>query len=178
MVVFRHVRVEYYFSFSTFDIIMDKSWMYLAPRASSQYVNGVEYFLNFAFEKSAQHGEIVCPCANCHNRFRVTREKVYDHLICNGFKRGYMNWTDHGESKEVSSSSMMENYEDGDIDHEMHEILHDLFPTVSMEESMGQSQPQPQPQPNLNHEKQNDKKKFDDLVKKVNHKVYPYAKHN
>jgi hypothetical protein len=133
--VFRDVRVEYYFNFSTFDIIMDKSWMYFAPRSSSQYVNGVEYFLNFAFEKSSQHGgEILCPCTNCHNRFRLKREKVHDHLICVGFKRGYLNWTDHRESYEVSSSSMMENDEEGDNEHEMNEILHDLFPTASMEE--------------------------------------------
>lgn len=30
----------------------------------------------------------------------------------------------------------------------------------------------------LNREKQNDKKKFDDLVKDVNQKVYPNAKNN
>ena len=67
MVVFRHAVIEYYFTSSTLDIIMDKSWMYLAPRANSQYVNGVECFLNFAFEKSGRHGEILCPCVNCHN---------------------------------------------------------------------------------------------------------------
>lgn len=118
--------------------------MYLAPRASPEYVNGVEYFLNFACEKSSQHGEILCPCANCHNLFHHVRKTVYDHLICVGFKRGYVNWTDHGESKEVSSSSMMENDEEGGDDHEMHEILHDLLPTVSMEGSMGEGEPQPQ----------------------------------
>ncbi|GKA77162.1 hypothetical protein Tco_0783623 [Tanacetum coccineum] len=70
---------------------------------------------------------ILCPCTDCHNRFHLERAKVYDHLICVGFKRGYLNWTDHGESNEVSSSSMMENDEDEDNDHEMYEILHDLF---------------------------------------------------
>ncbi|GKC52652.1 transposase-associated domain-containing protein [Tanacetum coccineum] len=94
---------------------------------TSQYVGGVEYFLNFAFEKSSQHGMILCPCADCHNRFHFERAEVYDHLICVCFKRGYLNWTDHREIHEVSSSSMMENDEDEDNDHEMHEILHDLF---------------------------------------------------
>ncbi|GKB66341.1 transposase-associated domain-containing protein [Tanacetum coccineum] len=97
---------------------MDKSWMYRAPRASSQYVSGVEYFLNFAFKKSIQHGKILCPCADCHNRFYLKRALVYDHLICVGFKRGYLNWTDHEESHEVSSSSMMENDEDENNDHD------------------------------------------------------------
>ncbi|GKA97198.1 hypothetical protein Tco_0825092 [Tanacetum coccineum] len=161
---------------------MDKSWMYRAPRASSQYVSGVEYFLNFAFENSSKHGMILCPCTDCHNRFHLERDKVYDHLICVGFKRGYLNWTDHGESNEVSSSSMIENDEDEDMDHEMHEILHDLFPTVSMERSMGEQERETErerePERDFNHEKQNDKKKFDDLVKDVDQKVYPNCKHN
>ncbi|GJZ62007.1 transposon, En/Spm-like protein [Tanacetum coccineum] len=153
---------------------MDKSWMYRAPRASSQYVSGVEYFLNFAFENSSKHGMILCPCTDCHNRFHLERDKVYDHLICVGFKRGYLNWTDHGESNEVSSSSMIENDEDEDMDHEMHEILHDLFPTVSMERSMGEQEREggterererKSEQREFNRENQNDKKKFDDLVK-------------
>ncbi|GKB87095.1 transposase-associated domain-containing protein [Tanacetum coccineum] len=107
--------------------------MYIVPRASLQNVNGVEYFLNFAFKKSSQHGEILCPCTDCHNRFHLKREEVYHHLICDGFKRGYMNWTNHEESHEVASSSMMETVEEGDNDHEMREILHDLFPMVSSE---------------------------------------------
>nr|GEZ43422.1 hypothetical protein [Tanacetum cinerariifolium] len=97
--------------------------------------------------------------------------KVYDHLICVGFKKGYLNWTDHGESNEVSSSSMMENDEDEDNDHEMHEILHDLFPTVSMERSICERETERER--DFNREKQNDKKKFDDLVKDVDQKAYP-----
>ncbi|GKA29317.1 transposase-associated domain-containing protein [Tanacetum coccineum] len=46
---------------------MDRSWMYLAPRASAQYVKGVEYHSDFASEKTSNHGKILCPCIDCHN---------------------------------------------------------------------------------------------------------------
>ncbi|GKB77455.1 hypothetical protein Tco_0944350, partial [Tanacetum coccineum] len=52
----------------------------------------------------------------------------------------YLNWTNHGESHEVSSSSM-----------------------ASMEGSMGERERERER--DLNCEKRNDKKKFDDLVK-------------
>ncbi|GJW57743.1 hypothetical protein Tco_0104474 [Tanacetum coccineum] len=85
---------------------------------------------------------------------------------------------DHGESNEVSSSSMMEYDEDKDNDHEMHEILRDLFLTVSMERSMGEQEQEREtkrererePEHDFNCENQNDKKNFDDLVKDVDQK--------
>nr|GEW11580.1 hypothetical protein CTI12_AA180240 [Tanacetum cinerariifolium] len=79
---------------------MDTSWMYTAPRASKQYTNGVEYFLDFAFEKSSQSETILCPCIDCQSLLFVKRAVVYDHLICSGFKRGYLNWKDHEEVHE------------------------------------------------------------------------------
>jgi hypothetical protein len=79
--------------------------MYTAPRASKRYTNGVEYFLDFAFEKSSQNGSILCPCIDCQSLLFAKRAVVYDHLICSGFKRGYSNWKDHGEVHEASSSS-------------------------------------------------------------------------
>ena len=65
--------------------------MYFAPRASPQYVEGVEYFLDFAFEKKSNHGKILCPCIDCVNVSFLKRDKVYDHLICAGFKKKLLN---------------------------------------------------------------------------------------
>ncbi|GKD00712.1 E3 ubiquitin protein ligase RIE1-like protein [Tanacetum coccineum] len=82
--------------------LMDRSWMYTAPRASKRYTNGVEYFLDFAFEKSSQNGTILCPCIDCQSLLFAKRALVYDHLICSGFKRGYLYWKDHGEVHEAA----------------------------------------------------------------------------
>ncbi|GKE06745.1 hypothetical protein Tco_1398763 [Tanacetum coccineum] len=147
---------------------------------TSQYVSGVEYFLNFAFEKSSKHGMILCPCMDCHNIFHLERAKVYDHLICVGFKRGYLNWTDHEESNEVSSSSMMENDEDEDNDHEMHEILHGLFLTMSMEGSMGEQEQERETEQEREREPERDfnrenNKSFSMLLEFLQEELLPHA---
>ncbi|GKD62261.1 hypothetical protein Tco_1299770 [Tanacetum coccineum] len=78
----------------------------------------------------------------------------------------------------------MDDDEEGDNDHEMHEILHDLFPMTSMEGSMGERErerereSEPEPKRDLNREKRNDKKNFDDLVKDVDQKLYHNYKYN
>ncbi|XP_019430146.1 PREDICTED: uncharacterized protein LOC109337591, partial [Lupinus angustifolius] len=46
---------------------MDKEWIKL-PRYSSEYIDGVEFFLNYAYTNGKlQGGEILCPYAKCHN---------------------------------------------------------------------------------------------------------------
>ncbi|WJX91451.1 hypothetical protein P8452_73228 [Trifolium repens] len=34
-------------------------------------------------------GKRLCPCADCYNRKRFTRDVVRDHLIAFGFQKGY-----------------------------------------------------------------------------------------
>ncbi|KAL3846276.1 hypothetical protein ACJIZ3_003679 [Penstemon smallii] len=76
---------------------MDKSWMNL-PRTHNLYKNGVNLFLDFAFDHASLDGMILCPCKNCGNGLWVSRQDAYEHLICDGFIRGYIKWTAHGES--------------------------------------------------------------------------------
>ncbi|GJS15306.1 reverse transcriptase domain-containing protein [Tanacetum coccineum] len=111
---------------------MDRSWMYTTPRASKRYTNGVEYFLDFAFEKSSQNGTILCPCIDCQSLLFAKRAVVYDHLICSGFKRGYLYWKDHGEVHEAAPLGNRRE-DEGIYQHDMHGLLDDLFPTLPME---------------------------------------------
>ncbi|KAK9076729.1 hypothetical protein SSX86_005063 [Deinandra increscens subsp. villosa] len=160
---------------------MDKSWMYSTRRSSTQYVNGVESFLDFAFDKSSNGGMILCPCMQCHNRFHFMRGEVYDHLICWGFQRGYSNWTSHGETREASSSSTASNHEKGDYQHDMNELLHDLFPTTPMEGSnldIGESEVEGEDNLNTQPSMQSNQNNFDDLLKDAEQKVYANAKHS
>nr|CAD1829239.1 unnamed protein product [Ananas comosus var. bracteatus] len=76
---------------------MDKSWIHKS-RLSKEYFDGVNDFLNFAFERSSQDEKILCPCLRCSNINWHTREVVKEHLVCNGFLRGYTRWACHGES--------------------------------------------------------------------------------
>ncbi|KAL4320291.1 hypothetical protein GQ457_18G003310 [Hibiscus cannabinus] len=75
---------------------MGRSWMDLS-RVSVKYRNGVETFLNFAFENASKENMILCPCHKCVNLNFHIREVVYEHLIVFGFVRGYKKWVFHGE---------------------------------------------------------------------------------
>ncbi|KAF7835390.1 hypothetical protein G2W53_010249 [Senna tora] len=76
---------------------MDKSWI-TKSRVSSEYVEGLNKFLDFAFANTITKGLIKCPCIRCGFRRWQTRETVYDHLICTQFPEGYTVWVWHGES--------------------------------------------------------------------------------
>ncbi|KAG8493340.1 hypothetical protein CXB51_010684 [Gossypium anomalum] len=69
---------------------MDRSWMNLS-RVSNGYRNGVQTFLNFAFQNASQENMILCPCKRCGNINWHFREVVYELLIVDGFIRGIKN---------------------------------------------------------------------------------------
>ncbi|KAH1057415.1 hypothetical protein J1N35_035480 [Gossypium stocksii] len=83
---------------------MDRGWMSLS-RVSNGYQNGVQTFLNFAFQNASQENMILCPCKKCGNINWHIREVVYEHLIVDGFIRGYKKWIFHGELTPHRTSS-------------------------------------------------------------------------
>ena len=158
---------------------MDKSWVYVAPRTSLEYAYGVNTFLDFAFAKSGQDGRIHGPCIVCHNRYKHPRTTVYDHIICDGFQKGYTQWKYHGENSEASSSSMMPNEEEGNYQHDMTGLLHDLFPIFPIGGgSQGIGESEVEADLDTDSSMSNDKNKFNDLLKEYKQKVYPNSKYN
>jgi hypothetical protein len=100
----------------------------IAYRETEAYEKGLNGFLAFAFRNSAVGNKILCPCRKCVNSFWREASEVREHVICDGFLKGYQTWTLHGE---VSSSSVNEDdidefieqrSEDDDID----ELIRDL----------------------------------------------------
>ncbi|XP_038679433.1 uncharacterized protein LOC119980710 [Tripterygium wilfordii] len=76
---------------------MDKSWIN-KHRLSVEYLNGINKFIEFAFQNSSDSaGRVLCPCVNCMNAFWVDRQAIEDHLICNGFNPRYTHWDCHGD---------------------------------------------------------------------------------
>ncbi|KAK1359055.1 hypothetical protein POM88_043529 [Heracleum sosnowskyi] len=85
---------------------MDRhTWMYKIPRATADYIKGVEDFITYAMlyleKKHKEEGKeqmILCPCRDCNN-FKKYRsvDTVRDHLFRRGFKEGYEKWIWHGE---------------------------------------------------------------------------------
>ena len=67
-------------------------------RLSAEYEVGLSKFLDFALEKSGDHGLIQCPCKKCMGGPWRSRQDVKDHLTIHGFKPGYdICWDQHGE---------------------------------------------------------------------------------
>ncbi|XP_047164922.1 uncharacterized protein LOC124834301 [Vigna umbellata] len=77
---------------------MDKSWIDM-PRNTSQYMAGLNTFLDFAFSNSGVRGKIICPCQKCNFKKWQFREVVYEHLIVKPFPKGYTMWLLHGERR-------------------------------------------------------------------------------
>ncbi|XP_039145632.1 uncharacterized protein LOC120282863 [Dioscorea cayenensis subsp. rotundata] len=83
---------------------MDKSWMNKS-RLSQEYVDGVEQFLDYAFNNLSSDNKIVCPCIKCKNVRWKTLEVAFDHLACDGILQGYTCWFFHGENVPLSRTS-------------------------------------------------------------------------
>ncbi|XP_039128928.1 uncharacterized protein LOC120265079 [Dioscorea cayenensis subsp. rotundata] len=75
---------------------MDKNWMHKSG-LSQEYLDGVEEFLNFAFDNSSEDDKIICPCIKCVNIHWQIRQIVLEHLVCDGILQGYKCWFFHGE---------------------------------------------------------------------------------
>lgn len=74
---------------------MDKSWIDLPNRMSSEYMEGINQFMEFTNGFDSEF--ISCPCRKCTNRYYYKREYVRQHLILNGFLNRYKKWIRHGE---------------------------------------------------------------------------------
>ena len=70
---------------------MDHGWMSLS-RSSLEYKIALNAFLDDYFAKIAIGNQICCPCKKCQRRFCYGRDVVHDHLIVNGFVKGFKEW--------------------------------------------------------------------------------------
>ena len=76
-------------------------------------------FLAFAFSNAAVGSKILCPCRKCSNSFWYEASEVREHLICDGFLKGYRTWNLHGEP------TPSVNHENCDIDVDGVEVMDD-----------------------------------------------------
>ena len=88
---------------------MDKSWVGSSNRNTTEYISGIERFLDFAYANKALDSEICCPCKKCRNRYFKSRHDVFTHCILDGFHESYTNWIYHGESSRQTNSIQNDN---------------------------------------------------------------------
>ncbi|KAJ8437670.1 hypothetical protein Cgig2_028608 [Carnegiea gigantea] len=87
-----------------YDMSTNKEWMKLKNRSTSQYLQGVDKFLEFAFSVAfpnenmqIERRTIRCPYNNCPNvYFKIRRDARYD-LLKNDILQSYTIWDKHGE---------------------------------------------------------------------------------
>ncbi|KAL6518652.1 hypothetical protein OROGR_019154 [Orobanche gracilis] len=85
---------------------MDRSWMN-ASRASVEYENGIEQFLEFARQNRSEPNErYFCPCVKCMNGRRHEADTIREHLVCDGINTNYTVWIWHGEILDVPTGSI------------------------------------------------------------------------
>ena len=86
-------------------------------------------FLAFAFRNSAIGNKILCPCRKCVNTFWRDGSEVREHMICDGFLKGYKTWTLHGEassSMNHGNNDRPEFFEQPSDDDDISELIRDL----------------------------------------------------
>jgi len=101
----------------------------LSHRHTKTYLQGVNGFLAFAFSNSAVGSKILCPCRKCVNSFWKEASEVRQHLICDGFLKGYRTWNLHGEASSSvnhGNCDAAEVIEDSSEDDEISDLLRDL----------------------------------------------------
>jgi len=101
----------------------------LSHRHTKTYLQGVNGFLAFAFSNSAVGSKILCPCRKCVNSFWKEASEVREHLICDGFLKGYRTWNLHGEASSSvnhGNCDAAEVIEDSSEDDEISNLLRDL----------------------------------------------------
>ncbi|KAL7193605.1 hypothetical protein ACSBR2_025249 [Camellia fascicularis] len=81
---------------------MDKSWMSIRNRLSSEYREGVKSFLQFAMTNVGVDNRIWCLCMDCLNFEHHTFKDVEYHLIRKGISLSYKTWVHHGETVSVN----------------------------------------------------------------------------
>ncbi|KAL4287934.1 hypothetical protein AHAS_Ahas19G0235800 [Arachis hypogaea] len=67
--------------------------------------------------------QILCPCKNCNNCSWRNREDVYEHLVCDGFDKGYNKWIFHGEC----GSSKSAEKDGSEIQDNLDKLLEETF---------------------------------------------------
>uniref|UniRef100_J3MJZ6 Transposase-associated domain-containing protein n=1 Tax=Oryza brachyantha TaxID=4533 RepID=J3MJZ6_ORYBR len=75
------------------------------PRSSMHYLAGVNGFLEYAYKEKSEDTEIHCPYVNCVLTKLLSKNDVYDHLVCNGMLQSYEEWDFHGDSSEGNISN-------------------------------------------------------------------------
>ncbi|XP_021761331.1 uncharacterized protein LOC110726182 isoform X1 [Chenopodium quinoa] len=147
---------------------MDHNWMNY-PRSSEDFKVALNFFLDDSFAKDAIGDQIFLPCKTCSRRFCHSRDDVYDHLIVNGFVKGFKEWVLQREGYSFTNNDRQNVHEvnnqstHDDIDG----LLHDTFRDVG--EGLNRDH-------EVKSEPNEEARKFFHLVEEGKKELYPGCK--
>ncbi|KAK8949046.1 hypothetical protein KSP39_PZI005941 [Platanthera zijinensis] len=157
---------------NTFMHVMDKRWMDIGDRRQPAYINGVNSFLDFAFNHSSRGNIIRCPCYKCGNNHFHTREIVFVHLILNGIVKTYKWWSSHGEDHYVNPNIERDDDALKEVEEDIseHDNIHDLLHDFNFNDKSHNGEEHYQEDPN------EAAKSFYDLLNDAEQELYPGCK--
>ncbi|KAL7228949.1 hypothetical protein ACSBR2_007613 [Camellia fascicularis] len=91
---------------------MEKSWISIKNRLSSEYREAVKSFLQFAMTNVGLDNRIRCPRMDCLNFENHTIEDVEYHLLRKWMSLSYKTWVHHGETVPVNQPRVWNNDND------------------------------------------------------------------
>ena len=81
---------------------MNRDWIKLKNRFSSDYIHGVAQFMEVAKCHVNDVGKTRCPCKYCQNSMTQTLDGVERHLFTYGISSVYNKWVYHGEATNLA----------------------------------------------------------------------------
>ena len=80
----------------------NREWMYMGRPSQAQitreWMDKTEKFLDHAFKAAKEARDTFCPCSECENKKRRTKEVMMKHLCKYGFMPNYTRWVHHGDA--------------------------------------------------------------------------------
>ena len=107
--------------------------MHLSPRLCTEYINGVENFLEYAFKHSIDGDmKINYLCIDCSKMYHRTQDEFQYHLLFRGIRRDYTTWYLYGEgdSEEEGDNEVEGDDDDGMLYGDMFDMIKDAYPQV------------------------------------------------
>jgi hypothetical protein len=107
----------------------DREWMYTGWRSkkdfSQEWIEKTEAFLKQAFDTAKGARTTWCPCGQCANTRKRTKEVMETHLCKYGFTEEYTRWVYHGEADRTREEVVRPRAEDYDADGGVGDMLDD-----------------------------------------------------
>jgi hypothetical protein len=131
----------------------NREWMYTGRPSQAgithEWMDKTEEFLEHAFKEANGAKDTFCPCNECQNKKRRTREFMIKDLCKHGFMPNYTRWVHHGEAyrprEEVVRRHLQAFDDEGGVPEWLGDYEDAMLPERPTEHEQEDKQEEPQP---------------------------------